>query len=514
MTSPFRLDADLERPGVAVLTVTAAADSPAEVRADSAAETLAKIAATRANGAHLLVRVSTSVIPSLSDLPSSLHTLLPLGGPWVRAVGRGSDVSDPSSRANGDARLPEALPFAASEPALLPAPINEWWRGLATSGGCCRACLAPPSGGGLVLVGVLQDHEFETWAQQLLLDRERSTGWEAFADQSARARALDLDRRDRLDGDLSDDGADAPPVAPNSATPTLRCLELVDQDSVFHSEWRAARGGEAMVLGALDEEGALRCDFGRRVRGEESWTLEWKPPEELGRGSDQHREQELVLVRRCHPVDRGKVVRVLLDDEDLGPWHLGDGAPDGHWWNDVLRVPSDLIAGRTRARIRLALESTREITSFRFHFSTEPVPDGIWITDLEPDATDTRLLCTGRAASGEALAVGARRSFRGLQVGGTAKLRYSVPPGYPWFESWVGVDPASADDVRLRFELHVGGERRFRSDPLAWFDPGMAARVRIRGEDELTLVCRVVGGAAESAFGNWIDPVLWRETNG
>jgi hypothetical protein len=155
----------------------------------------------------------------------------------------------------------------------------------------------------------------------------------------------------------------------------------------------------------------------RLVRGSESFTLR------LAAGGKSLGRAQLVLVRATAPADRGALLRVLLDDEDLGPWRLGDGQDAGRVSFDLFRISSDLLAGRERIRLEFRLEERREVAALRWWFLVEEEPDGLWLTELEaPRVGD-------RNGDGTLLAHDGELFLRGLVLQPGESVRYVLPRG-------------------------------------------------------------------------------------
>ena len=188
-----------------------------------------------------------------------------------------------------------------------------------------------------------------------------------------------------------------------------------------------AGGGELFLEPAAD--GAkIRPIAGRIVRGREAFTIR------LAAGGRPLAARQLVLLRATAPADRGALLWVELDDEDLGPWRLGGATPDGRVSFDLFRVSSDLLAGRERVRLALRLDGRTEVASLRWWFLTEEEPDGLWLTELEPGASPAGASGRGgepvdRAADGSLLVHDDELFLRGVELAPGGELRYVVPRG-------------------------------------------------------------------------------------
>jgi hypothetical protein len=124
---------------------------------------------------------------------------------------------------------------------------------------------------------------------------------------------------------------------------------------------------------------------GRRVATCESFELvtgDWPTGERL----------QLVLERTTCREDFAALLRLELDDEDLGPWRLGAGRGEGGTGSDVqldyFAIPADLLAGRARCRITVHYVTAGDHVALRWRFLAEEEPAGSWLTDLDvaPDA--------------------------------------------------------------------------------------------------------------------------------
>lgn len=230
-------------------------------------------------------------------------------------------------------------------------------------------------------------------------------------------------------------------------------------------------GGERFVE-LVSEGEAVAPVAGRLVRGRESFTLR------LAAGGRPLARRQLVLVRATAAADRGALLRVELDDEDLGPWRLGDAQPAGRVSFDLFRVSSDLLAGRERVRLALELDGRPEVASLRWWFLTEEEPDGLWLTDLEPAAGSGERL--DRAADGSLLTYDDELFLRGVALEPGGERRWLLPRGArrlvlevaPAGDAKGGVAAAaaelvvSADGASTRLALPAGsrGRREFTTN--------------------------------------------------
>jgi hypothetical protein len=179
-------------------------------------------------------------------------------------------------------------------------------------------------------------------------------------------------------------------------------------------------GGERFVE-IVEQDGSVTPTSGRLVRGCESFTLR------LAAGGRPPLRRQLVLVRATASADRGALLRVELDDEDLGPWRLGDAQPPGRPSFDLFRISSDLLAGRERVRLALRLDGRPEIASLRWWFLTEEEPNGLWLTDLEPAAGGGERL--DRAGDGSLLTHDDELFLRGIALEPGGERRWLLPRG-------------------------------------------------------------------------------------
>jgi len=182
-------------------------------------------------------------------------------------------------------------------------------------------------------------------------------------------------------------------------------------------------GDGRFLESALDPGGAL-VHVARLCRGGESFTLH---PRLGGRPLER---AQLVLARATAAADRGALLRVFLDDEDLGPWRLGDAQAPERTSFDLFRISSDLLAGREALRLTFRLEGRHEIAALRWWFLHEEEPDGTWLTELEATAAEGGgAPRADRAADGGLLVHDDELFLRGLELVFGARVRYALPRG-------------------------------------------------------------------------------------
>jgi hypothetical protein len=316
-------------------------------------------------------------------------------------------------------RIPAALqpltgPAAAALPLPSLPPIDEFGavelfapRG---RGRCVRAGAAAPDAGGAIDVGRLV---------------------EVLEPKAATARALEQAER-AIAGFASRDGWR--PLPPRrDALDQGELLPAAASASSFDHE---ADGGELCIELAAGGA-AARPIAGRIVRGREAFRLR------LAAGRRPLAGRQLVLLRATAPADRGALLRVELDDEDLGPWRLGGAAADERVSFDLFRISSDLLAGRERVRLAFRVDGRPEVASLRWWFLTEEEPDGLWLTELEPGAKAASPANSAnfasasgrggehfdRAADGSLLVHDDELFLRGVALAPGRELRYVVPRG-------------------------------------------------------------------------------------
>jgi hypothetical protein len=156
---------------------------------------------------------------------------------------------------------------------------------------------------------------------------------------------------------------------------------------------------------------------------------------------------ELIVRRLTAPADRGALLRVELDDEDLGPWRLGDGGGAGEWSHDDFAIASDLLASRGKFRLAFTQSSGTPIASYQWGFFVRREPHGIWLTSLEPEAGEggaalPSIACSSSFVTGELQ--------RGLRLRAGEWSTYRMPRGYSRLTAEL---VASAAPATLRVEL-------------------------------------------------------------
>lgn len=343
---------------------------------------------------------------------------------------------------------------------------------LAAAGGGCVVLLAPALEAPTEITDLYdrrrRQERVERWQQRLrdqLLPRNRAASFEAAVHPRLEPAVLDV-------------------ASPSS-------------EAAFH--YRTGGGGALVAVGLPREFAACEEDLGRQVRGHEEWSLL------LPRAVDG--PEQIVILRRTGPGDQGKLVRVYLDEEDLGPWRLGGGATANDWTHDTFRIASELWQGQRSVTLRLALEAGVELTSTRYMFLREPEPAGLWLTDLEPatpaEAESSRE--AGAATLRLPLVLGPRLFLRGLGGAGRVVFRFQVRGSYRWLQTWVGQPAVSPVRQPSRFEIRVNGQRLFRLDDVCATDPPRPARVQLPPSAELELIHE---GLTPGAFA---DPVLLRQ---
>jgi hypothetical protein len=246
---------------------------------------------------------------------------------------------------------------------------------------------------------------------------------ESLATKEATAAALE---RIELMLAAASDAAHALAPGLPSVRPSLDDGELApasgDRDALARFVY-VADGDGRFLESALDPGGAL-VHVARLCRGGESFTLH---PRLGGRPLER---APLVLARATAAADRGALLRVFLDDEDLGPWRLGDAQAAERTSFDLFRISSDLLAGREALRLTFRLEGRREIAALRWWFLHEEEPDGTWLTELEASAAEGGgAPRADRAADGGLLVHDDELFLRGLELAPGARVRYALPRG-------------------------------------------------------------------------------------
>lgn len=353
------------------------------------------------------------------------------------------------------------------------------------------ALVAPRTRRGLCFVATSRPDSLVHTLVQRLQDRDHRDGW---MDRHASA----LRARFHQDIHRESDPWNAlfhPSLADRTA---LHIGDMADEAAL---EYRIDHGGELLCTRCACHAGPSRTELGRSVRGEESFTL---PLSRAGPPRGQ-----LVLVRRTRPVDSGNVVRVFLDEEDLGPWHLGNRGAAQHWQTDLFRVAPELLEGRDRATFRFRNEPGAEVHSFRYRFLVEEDPAGLWLTELDPESTSVGSFSLDQSAGGGELRSGGLWFLRGIGARGAIQIEYSIPAAYHWFEAQVGIDDTAAGQAQAQFRILVNGEQKFHSEAMSRGDAPKAARTRLHGPCRLTLQTRPLDprNPPPVHFGN---PVLLR----
>ncbi len=284
----------------------------------------------------------------------------------------------------------------------------------------------------------------------------------------------------------------------HSPWPSLEPLDVGDSQQEAAAAYGLEPNGELTVGIAPTQGTALHAELGRTVRGEESFLLRITPLEQA----------QLVVVRRTCPEDAGKVLRVFLDEEDLGPWHLGARGPEGCWSNDLFWIAPELLEDRPQATLGFRLESGGTVQSFRYRFLQEEDPEGLWLTELDPESDSTEEHFLDRDSEGTELILGERWFLRSIGARGVAEFHYELPAAYHWFEAWVGVEEGAIG--RSCFQILIDGEVKFHSEPLSCQDPPLAARARLRGPCRLTLRIEPESDSQQPSA-HFANPVLLRD---
>jgi hypothetical protein len=412
-------------------------DGPLD-RTEEVLEEVARAETSLCAGSHVILRPPT---PAPGILPAPLPSLLGrlLGHPFAIARDRASDRLTLAAPATG---LFTALP---DEPDPAPSVVTNALRE-----------------GGLLLLSVADEARHRDLCDRLA-DRA-AAGDLREACRSAQRTALESGRR-----------RDAYEASghPRLGSPLL---DVGDATSEAHYHYTIAAGGELVAEGHGRGQRRIE-DLGRLVRGSEQWSIPLAGEEGSAR--------QLVLIRRTSPADRGKLVRVMLDDEDLGPWKLGAGGGDG-WSHDRFFIASELWRDRAAITLRLELQDP-ELRSYRIQFLTEAEPAGLWLTDLEPariEAEPANVLLH-EAPGGEPLTIDGALHLRGILCRGTARLQYRIPKGYRWFDAQVGIADHAAERRESGFRVRVDGRTEFQLDGLTECDGARPVRVRL--DDACTL---------------------------
>ncbi len=221
-------------------------------------------------------------------------------------------------------------------------------------------------------------------------------------------------------------GATATPLRPRADAPQWRELHvaLPACAAAFRHELDGGERVQPALPGAAQH---LWPTVGRLVRGAESFEL---APQVGGVAPQRHL---LVIERLTLAADAGTLLRVELDDEDLGPWRLGGPSPEGAEL-DSFSIPADLFAGRDRFRLTLRASAGEQV-ALRWRFFLEAELNGSWLTDLEwspPLANHGKRIdlaeqLRGRSLTlrgGESTTTELPRGYRELQIG--AVLLYGV----------------------------------------------------------------------------------------
>lgn len=151
---------------------------------------------------------------------------------------------------------------------------------------------------------------------------------------------------------------------------TLRVAVVADGEKFRHE----ADGGERVVVATGGAEAVPT--IGKRVATREAFTV---TADDWPAGP----RSQLVLERTTCREDCGALLRLELDDEDLGPWRLGSGGSSSGVQLDYFAIPADLLAGRERCRITAHYVTAGDHVALRWRFLAEEEPAGSWLTDLE-----------------------------------------------------------------------------------------------------------------------------------
>jgi len=246
----------------------------------------------------------------------------------------------------------------------------------------------------------------------------------------------------------------------------------------------ACDGGERVVVAAAGRAPRI----GRLVRSREQFEL---TPALLA-APPRH---SLVLERLTAADDFGALLRVELDDEDLGPWRLATADPALEPLRvDRFAIPSDLFAGRDRFRLAIAHADAGERIALRWRFFLEPEPDGSWLTDLEiePQPEEPAVRVDEPA----------RRLGRALVLHSGRPLRASVPRGYSRFVATIAAASPTANRSRARLVITTTSPTTI--DPAS--SDGASIDLPLHDARELHLVLE---GAADASLA-LLDPRLLR----
>jgi hypothetical protein len=222
-------------------------------------------------------------------------------------------------------------------------------------------------------------------------------------------------------------------VAPSELAGFLHPGQLDPADPIQAARFRhEIEGGERFAEKERLGRGSTP-HVGRLARGRESFELRLRADEAPFAGFS------LVVTRLTSPVDRRALLRVELDDEDLGPWRIGAEPPE-RWSSDHFRISSTLLAGRKSLRLSFAPVSAPEVGSFRWSFFAEREIEGIRVDELEGRSRrrSPEDASTTRAPDGTELCdpvTGIAR--RMLLLRADERVEYSIPRGYSRFESTV-----------------------------------------------------------------------------
>lgn len=197
--------------------------------------------------------------------------------------------------------------------------------------------------------------------------------------------------------------------------------------------------------------------FGRLVRNREQFELTSAalPPTDA--------RHSLVLERTTDRADFGTLLRLDLDDEDLGPWRLGaasDTAGGGTLQLDRFAIPADLFSGRARFRLSAHYLLPGDHIAIRWRFFVEPELDGSWLTDLEIAPRP------GPETAGVRVDEPARRLGRFLALASGSTTEVELPRGYARLVARVSCDSA-ADFTRPELRIEAMTTARGGFQPLA-----------------------------------------------
>jgi len=140
----------------------------------------------------------------------------------------------------------------------------------------------------------------------------------------------------------------------------------------------------------------------------------------------------------------------------------------------------------------------------------EEVPS-VSLTEMTPDGgyQGWGELSINKSVQGNSLKVGGVEHEKGLGTHAQSSWKYTIPEGYNYFETSIGLDDGVIPGENLAVFVVKGDEKElYRSDPMKPGQAAVSVKVSVTGIQEIFLITEDGGDGVQGDVTDWLNPVL------